>query len=773
MQNEGFKDLLDKINQLERKQNDLKNELDSLKSTARFIIQKTNEAKQTTDNQQVTTTIEPSVVYAPEPVRVTPEPQRSAPIYEKQEQSEPTKSSDLERLIGENIANKVGMLITVLGVAIGVKYAIDHELISPVMRIVLGYLMGIGLLATSIRLRKNYFELSAVILSGALAVFYFITFAAYDYYQLLPQGLTFAMMALITVFAALSALSYNKMLIAIGGMVGAYSIPFLLSSGEDHSIFFLSYVLLINLGILYLAFKRDWNVLYYLAFAFTWFIYFGWLSRYCDESHFFIGLFFATIYFGLFYTAFMAFKIMQNQKFDASNILILITNALFYYAAGMILINNLPYGNDYTGLFTLANAVVHFFVSRMVYKRELADKSLFMLVSGLVIFFITLVFPVQFDGFKVTMFWAMEMALLFYIGQKLDVPAYKKLSYPLILLVLMSLFLDWTSENDFTNNVERTYSTPILNVHFFTTLITLASFIFMYWAHKKYRNQDQTEAGNNPTFASNLMDSIVPVIITILTYFLFYNEIDRYFDQAMRDFSTANNLYNWYLENYKRVSLLLYTLLFVSILNILLKKYLPTKLGESITVALSVICILLFLSVGFYNLSPLKFSYFYPSETIPTSFFAVLIKYISLGFLAFLFHTMDKNMRYFFSNEEYTNVWFDIALYGTLLCVLSSEVLDWMLIHQSPNAYTFGLSILFGVFSLALIVYGIYAKQKHLRIGAMTLFTATLVKLFLYDLADSDTITKTILLVSLGVLLLVISFLYNKYKNIIFDEENP
>lgn len=773
MQNEDFNDLLDKINQLERKQNDLKNELDSLKSTARFVIQRANESKQNTDNQQVTTTTEPSAVYTPEPVRVAPEPQRPAPVYQRQGQAEtePIKpSSDLERLIGENIANKVGMVITVLGVAIGVKYAIDHELISPVMRIVLGYLMGIGLLATSIRLRKDYFELSAVLLSGALAVFYFITFAAYDYYHLLPQWLTFAMMALITVFAALSALNYNKMLIAIGGMVGAYAIPFLLSSGEDHSIFFLSYVLLINLGILFLAFKRNWTILYYLAFFFTWVIFFGWLIRYSDASHAYIGLFFATLYFGLFYTAFMAYKIVQNQKFDASNILILITNAFFYYAAGMILINNLPYGNDYTGLFTLANAVIHFFVSRMVYKRDLADKSLFMLVSGLVIFFITLVFPVQFDGFKVTMFWAMEMALLFFIGQKLDVPAYKKLSYPLIPLVLFSLLSDWTSTTDFTNDVQIPYVTPILNANFFTTLITLAAFVFMYWTHKKYKNQDQIEAEISPTFASSLMNFGVPVIITALTYFLFFNEIDKYFNQIMSNFYTKNNLYNWYLENYEYISQLLYTLLFISVLNILLKKYVPTKLGESITISLSIICILLFLSVGFPNLSPLKFSYFYPSETIPSGFFAVLIKYISLGFLAFLFHTMYKNMRYFFSNEEYTNVWFDIALYGTLLCVLSSEVLDWMLIHQSPNAYTFGLSILFGVFSLALIVYGIYAKQKHLRIGAMFLFTATLVKLFLYDLADSDTITKTILLVSLGVLLLLISFLYNKYKNIIFED---
>ena len=763
MQNEDFKDLLDKINRLEYKQNDLKIELETLRAAAKAAIYKATETSQTLDNQEVVQ-LEKEIP-APAPVVIQQQP-RPTPIYQKIEK-EPAKPSDLERLIGENIANKVGMLITVLGVAIGVKYAIDHELISPIMRVILGYLMGIGLLGTSMRLRKNYFELSAVILSGALAVFYFITFAAFDYYHLLPQSLTFAMMALITIFAALSALSYDKMLIALGGMVGAYAIPFLLSSGEDHSIFLLSYVLLINIGILYLAFKRNWSLLYYLAFFFTWCIYLAWLIEYSHADHINIGLIFATLYFGLFYTAFMAYKIVQNEKFDASNILILITNALFYYGAGMILINNLPYGNDYTGLFTLANAVVHFFVSRMVYKRDLADKSLFMLVSGLVILFITLVFPVQFDGFKVTMFWAMEMALLYFIGRKQDIPAYQKLSFPLIPLVLLGLFSDWTGYHYYSPEFPETFVKPILNVHFFTTFIALASFIFMFWAYKKYETNTEIEAGNQNNFSENLMKIAVPIISTIIAFFLFFNEIDTYFSQAYTDSFSGREFGNENINLYKNSFLFIYTMLFISILNILLKKYLATKQSEIISIVLSIACVLAFILFDFENLTALKLNYFYPSGDFSVSIFALIIRYVSLAFLAFLIYTMYQNMQRFFQDEIHTNIWFDLFVYGTLLCVLSTEVMDWMYVNHSPNAYTFGLSILFGIFSLALIVYGIYAKKKHLRIGAIALFTITLVKLFLYDLAGSDTITKTILLVSLGLLLLLISFLYNKYKDII------
>ncbi|MEP5635471.1 MAG: DUF2339 domain-containing protein, partial [Maribacter dokdonensis] len=88
----------------------------------------------------------------------------------------------------------------------------------------------------------------------------------------------------------------------------------------------------------------------------------------------------------------------------------------------------------------------------------------------------------------------------------------------------------------------------------------------------------------------------------------------------------------------------------------------------------------------------------------------------------------------------------------------------------SNQSYKLGLSILWGVYALLLIALGIWKKKKYLRVGAIVLFSITLIKLFFYDNSSLNTIAKTIVFVSLGVLLLIISFLYNKYKHIISDE---
>jgi hypothetical protein len=59
-------------------------------------------------------------------------------------------SANWERFIGENIISKIGIVITILGVFIGIKYSIDNELITPLMRIVLGYIFGFLLLSVGI-----------------------------------------------------------------------------------------------------------------------------------------------------------------------------------------------------------------------------------------------------------------------------------------------------------------------------------------------------------------------------------------------------------------------------------------------------------------------------------------------------------------------------------------------------------------------------------------------------------------------------------------------
>jgi len=107
----------------------------------------------------------------------------------------------------------------------------------------------------------------------------------------------------------------------------------------------------------------------------------------------------------------------------------------------------------------------------------------------------------------------------------------------------------------------------------------------------------------------------------------------------------------------------------------------------------------------------------------------------------------------------------------TLLTIVSNEFIHWMDLAGYQNQYKLGLSLIWGTYALALLFTGMIKKKKHFRIFAILLFAVTLLKLFFYDLISLSTISKTIVLVLLGIILLLASFLYNKYKDLLFAND--
>ena len=190
-----------------------------------------------------------------------------------------------------------------------------------------------------------------------------------------------------------------------------------------------------------------------------------------------------------------------------------------------------------------------------------------------------------------------------------------------------------------------------------------------------------------------------------------------------------------------------------------------------ISLGLITLTLVVFLTQGLYVLSELRESYLEQttSQYYESGVFNIGIRYVSFAFVALTLIVCYKYIRQDFMQRDFKKA-FDFVVHISVLWIASSELINWMDIAESSQSYKLGLSILWGIYALLLIALGIWKNKKHLRIGAIILFGVTLIKLFFYDISHLDTIAKTIVLVSLGILLLVISFLYNKYKHIISDE---
>ncbi len=772
--------LLDKLETLLKRQDDFSREINNLRieinrlkstDTEQEEIQKDTPATQI--DFEITKEKKTEVFQTIQQQTTNKPPQYSTPQINKP----PKTKSDIEKFIGENLINKIGITITVIGVGIGAKYSIEHDLISPLTRIILGYLIGIGLLGFGMKLKKKYENFSAVLVGGAMAIMYFITYSAYSIYDLIPQILAFILMVIFTAFTVVAAITYNRQVIAHIGLVGAYAVPFLLSEGSEKVAILFSYMAIINVGILVLSFKKYWKPLYYSSFGLTWLIFFSWYAtKYQINEHFLLALTFLSIFFAIFYLTFLAYKLLRKEKFEINDILLLLANSFIFYGMGYAILNNHNIGKQLLGLFTLCNATAHFIISAIIYRQKLADKNLFYLVSGLVLVFITIAIPVQLDGNWVTLLWVGVAALLFWIGRTKNAPIYEKLSYPLMILALFSIVHDWaTLYGRYYPEHPEFRITPLFNINFLSSLLFIGAFGFINILN---RSKDYPSALVSQKGLSRIMSFAIPAIFLFTVYYAFRMEIANYWNQLYTDSALTiskdrqeNYYWNYDFERFQSIWIINYSLFFVSILSFInLKKLRNQQLGI-INLGLNTLTIIIFLTQGLYALSELRETYLAQtlSEYYQRNFFNISIRYVSYAFISLTLVACYKYIRQDFIKQNFKMA-FDLLLHVSVLWVASSELINWMDIGKFTQSYKLAISILWGIYSLLLIVLGIWKQKTHLRISAIALFGVTLVKLFFYDISHLDTIAKTIVFVSLGILLLIISFLYNKYKHIISEE---
>ena len=352
---------------------------------------------------------------------------------------------DWEKFIGENLISKIGILIIIIGVAIGGKYAIDNQLISPAARIIIGTLIGLGLEVFSIKLKNNYKNFSAVLSGGSLAILYFMIYFAYDFYALIPMPLAFLLMVIVTGYTIHSAWKYDNEIIAILGQIGAYVVPFLLSSGNGNTEVLLAYIAIINIGVMIVSSKKYWKIVLALAFFASWSILaFSYrATEITTSAQAWTMLLFMLMYFLTFYAAFVLYKVCKCQFFKHFDITYILTNSFFFFGLGYNLMMYQPELTPYIELFALFNACIHFIVALVLYKKQLVDKNLRLLITGVGLLFVTLAIAICFTGHWITLFWMLEMTLLFALGRIKKQYFYERMSYPILLLAIVSLLADW------------------------------------------------------------------------------------------------------------------------------------------------------------------------------------------------------------------------------------------------------------------------------------------------------------------------------------------
>ena len=189
----------------------------------------------------------------------TGEPRSASPMDGAPLKGAP-KSTDWASL-GERLLGKVGIVFVVLAVGFFLKYSFDQGWVTPMLRVILGLLLGTVLLVLGLRLEGSRQRYSQFLLGGAIAVFYIVGFAAFQLYELVPFALAFSYMAATTVLAVVLAERQDHASLATIGLIGALSTPFLLHTETENIAGLVLYTSLVLVGFGAVQFRRGWRSL--------------------------------------------------------------------------------------------------------------------------------------------------------------------------------------------------------------------------------------------------------------------------------------------------------------------------------------------------------------------------------------------------------------------------------------------------------------------------------------------------------------------------------
>ncbi|MGH8103940.1 MAG: DUF2339 domain-containing protein [bacterium] len=330
----------------------------------------------------------------------------------------PAGPSEIELLVGGKWALWVGSLLVFFTVAFFLAYQWHN--ITPPWRIAIGFLTGLAFLAVGEWQRDRASAWFSQGLTGAgLGVYYATIWSAFQGYHLIEFDMAFLLMGLTTALGVLLALRYNAVSLQVMATLGGFLTPVLLRSsggGESQALPLLSYIAVLNAGILVSSLYKRWRGIHLLAFVATLLVVYGWADENYREVLLVPVFSFITLFFLMFMAAAVVNSLSRNEPTHHRDLALLFADAFVYAWAGYTLLRRTM--GDYPVTFPAALAVFHGSVALAAWQIAPQNSILRRSLGGIALFFITISIPIHLKQQWIAVGWSIEAAILSALGRQ-------------------------------------------------------------------------------------------------------------------------------------------------------------------------------------------------------------------------------------------------------------------------------------------------------------------------------------------------------------------
>lgn len=672
----------------------------------------------------------------PETIEEPVEEEQEEPAMAMEEEEEieeyATSETNFEKYIGENLFGKIGILIFIIGIGFFVKYAIDQNWINETARTLMGYAVGAGMLVLAERLHKRYHTFSSLLAGGAFGIYYLITAIAFHYYALFSHTIAFVILCVTTIFMSAVSVLYDRKELAVTALVGGFIAPFIISTDSSSIISLQIYITILNIGMFCLAMYKKWAILPMVSFAFTYIILWGTtaLGSFSDSEAVttYPTLFaFATLFYVIFLLPVVFILRTQYGGNTRLGLLGIITaNSFMYLIYGDFLLQHFEASSDTTAYLAFFIAAVNLSIHLYLRFRVEGQDTLRNLMLGLAVTFASMGIPILFSAANVLMVWAAESVLLLWLFTKEKNRIYELASAVLLLLTLGALAYYRTTDTF----IHDTGDSLFFNGAFFvTTFVSIAYYVVAVIMQFNKELFSDTKR----LIAYTPCNAIAYALGFSILFLAFRDNFHFHLEQPISEYA----------------SLLTANIMLLGGALILRKRFEISENKLAYEISLYLAGILFAMTVWNY--------------TDPEG---LLLRWLmALVTIAYMAYCM-RGQLLVTSNQR--NLHIEYSIISTLMWLTLTRLL---LITFNEVNFSTAFSLSLGIAAFILMCIGMRYHSKEIRIVSLAEFGIVIGKLILNDVWAMPALGKIIVFISLGALLLILSFLYQKLKDALFNEK--
>jgi uncharacterized membrane protein len=679
--------------------------------------------------------------------------------------TQPTRTrAEWEILIGGKFLNRIGALALIIGMAFFLKYAFDKNWITEWMRVIIGVGVGAVMLLGGARFhRKGLPVFAQGLVAAGIAILYLSVYATFNFYHLVSQPVAFVLMAAVTVLTFTQAFYYDALAVSFLGWLGGFLTPFLLSTGEARPVGLFSYIAMLDIGLIaILIIRKKWQVLAPFSLLATYFIYYLWYASSAGDGDGAV----AVVFLGVFWLLFHLYDIAVVRQRDGDPGSLRLATAIAHVVImypGLYLVMDRYYPSWFGATGTIILAALYAGTGGFLWRSfsgRIAGLALYA-ISAIVLLAIGL--EIQLGDFVVIVGYVIEAVVVFWIGRRLS------LTYvwggALGVLLWSCLVLLVTDGALFFGKPEEFVLFWNLRVMAFLSIAAGAALMILL-----FREDTARSAG--------VWRTILHCVLAFGLILMITTEVSDYYRRLL--VSASDRAYD--LISYQRYLTL--GLLWLGLGVLLALTGHRTRVAPQAYVGFGFVvlgtCLVSLRGIAF---DPITL--FVPVLNVRT-----LILLIASGLLAVCLWnvgrdgepTVWKKMQEWGVNPA---AWLRVMLVIVTLVLVSGEIRDYfehaiarpgegvaISVGDLENMQQMFLSSGWLVYSIALMIVGLVQRMRSVRIIAIVLFGVAILKIFFYDLSFLDTLYRIVSFIGLGMILMVVSYLYQRYRGLILEDSH-